>query len=50
VTSRESVLSNDRIAAGRAALEVPLRRFGGGTATLREHLADPLVVLVWSSW
>ncbi len=43
-------VSPDRIATGKEALAVPLRRLDGGTATLAEHLADPLVVLVWSSW
>lgn len=43
-------VSPERVAAGREALAVPLRRLGGGTATLAEHLADPLIVLVWASW
>lgn len=40
------MLSSDRIIAGRAALELRLRRFDGGTGTPREYLADPLIVLV----
>lgn len=44
------MLAPERIAAGRAALAVPLRRLDGGSATLGEHLADPLIVLVWASW
>ncbi len=44
------MLSSDRITAGRAALDVRLRRFDGRAGTLHEYLADPLIVLVWSSW
>ena len=50
MTERTSLLSSERLSAGRAAIDVRLRRFGGGTGTLREYLADPLIVLVWSSW
>ncbi len=45
-----SRLPADRLAAGRQALAAPLRRLDGGSATLGEHLADPLIVLVWASW
>ncbi len=48
--TRQSRLSAEKVAAGREALRVPLRRLEGGTATLGEHLADPLIVLVWASW
>lgn len=47
---RDSALMSDRVRAGQAALDIPLRRLEGGTTRLREYLADPLIVLVWSSW
>lgn len=45
-----STLGPERIAAGHAALDTPLRRLDGGEARLRDHLGDPLLVLVWASW
>jgi len=33
-----------------AGLDAPLRTLDGRATTLREHLADPLVVFVWASW
>jgi hypothetical protein len=33
-----------------SGLDAPLRTLDGRPATLREHLADPLVVFVWASW
>jgi hypothetical protein len=50
IVSGNVSVSPDRVAAGREALAAPLRRLGGGTATLAEHLADPLIVLIWASW
>src|SRR5260221_13768644 len=46
----QSGLTSDRVAAGLIALDIPLKRLEGGTATLREHLGNPLIVLVWSTW
>jgi len=33
-----------------AGLDAPLRMLDARATTLREHLADPLIVFVWASW
>ncbi len=43
-------MPSERIAAGHAALDAPLHGLDGSQTRLRDHLADPLLVLVWSSW
>lgn len=50
MTGRAAALSTDRVRAGQAALDATLQQLSGGTGRLREQLADPLIVLVWSSW
>ena len=50
MTEVVSARSAERVAAGLAALDLVLQRVEGGQATLREFLADPLIVFVWASW